>query len=191
MNTIDILIEGYADVTNKGWIASGTTTLITTDSGIKIIADPGTNRKLLLKSLEDRKLIVEDIDFVFITHRHPDHCMLMGIFPNARVVDVEALDWQAEATDSPKMLPDTDITILETPGHEYAHGVLVVPTTQGTIVVAGDNFWWSTKEKQRVDINKHDEFAENMPELIKSRTMVLDLADWVIPGHGKIFQNKK
>lgn len=191
MNQVDILIEGYAKVTPKGWIASGTTTLITTDGGKRIITDPGTNRELLLKSLEKRKLSVNDIDFVFITHRHPDHCMLMGIFPNARVVDVEALDWQAEAADSPKMIPDTDITIMATPGHEYAHGVLIVPTQQGTVVVAGDNFWWSTEEEQVLDVNKKDEFAENMEELIKSRKMILDLADWVIPGHGKMFANKK
>lgn len=40
MNAIDISIEGYATVTEKGWDASSSCTLITTDSGITIIVDP-------------------------------------------------------------------------------------------------------------------------------------------------------
>ena len=28
----------------------------------------------------------------------------------------------------------------------------------------------------------------DLPELIKSRKKVLEMGDWVIPGHGKMFQ---
>lgn len=186
MNQIDILIEGYAKVTDSGWVASGTTTLITTEQGTKIIVDPGCNRDLLLQRLAERKLTIEDIDYVFITHHHVDHAMNMGIFPKAKVIDEEAVYTQDNAIEGVEEIPNTDITVIKTPGHEYAHAALVVPTKDGTVVVAGDNFWWTTGEEQEIDVTKHDDFAEKMDELIASREKILDLADWIIPGHGKM-----
>lgn len=191
MNTIDILIEGYAKITSTGWDATSTAALITTDSGKKILVDPGANRDLLFEELKKCNLSLEQIDIVFLTHHHLDHAMNVGLFPNAKVIDEEAIYMQSVAVEGVKMLPETDITVISTPGHEYAHAVLVVPTDNGTVVVAGDNFWWTTAEDQKVDLKKHDDFAENMNKLITSRKMILDLADWIIPGHGKMFANKK
>ena len=191
MNTIDILIEGYAKITSNGWDASSSCTLIVTDSGKKIIADPGANRDLLFEQLKKRSLSLEDIDMVFITHHHLDHAMNVGLFPNAKVIDEEAVYTQAVAVEGVQMLPDTDISVIATPGHEYAHAILVVPTKNGTVVVAGDTFWWTSNEEQVVNIEKPDDFAQNLEELMASRKVVLDLADWVIPGHGKMWQNKK
>lgn len=233
MNTIDVLIEGYAKITDIGWEASGTTCLITaspvfaseakqSDSKeeiaakagiqgdrspirvgddkdvIRIITDPGANRDLLFERLKEKGIRLEDIDYVFLTHHHLDHAMNAGLFPNAKVVDEEAVYTQDKAVEGEKMIPDTDITILPTPGHEAGHGVLVVPTAQGTVVVAGDNFWWSSSDDQESDVqnrdrllNKKDDFAENMEVLKASRKQVLDLADWVVPGHGKIWKVEK
>jgi len=190
VNTIDILIEGYATLTETGWVASGTTTLITTDNGAKIIVDPGCNRDLLLQRLAERGLAVDDIDYVFITHHHVDHAMNMGIFPKAKVIDEEAVYSQDHATEGVEEIPDTDITVIKTPGHEYAHAALIVPTKDGIVVVAGDNFWWTTDEKQEIDVNKKDDFAEKMDELIASRKKILDIADFIIPGHGKMMKTK-
>src|SRR5579872_410887 len=119
MNTIDILIEGYAKITDTGWDASSTTTLITVSSPVilnkvkdlnskiedssqaqndkilRIIVDPGANRDLLFEKLKTRGLSLEDIDYVFITHHHLDHAMNVGLFPNAKVIDEEAVYTQA------------------------------------------------------------------------------------------------
>lgn len=191
MNKIDILIEGYAKVTDTGWDATSTATLITTDKGLKILVDPGANRDLLFEEMKKRSLALEDIDYVFITHHHLDHAMNVGLFPNAKIIDEEAVYTQSVAIEGVKMLPETDITVIATPGHEYAHASLVVPTENGTVVVAGDCFWWTTDEEQKVDVEKPDDFAQNLDVLIKSRKEILDLADWIIPGHGKMWQNKK
>ncbi len=188
MNTVAVLIEGYAQLTQVGWRASGTTCLITTDDGIKIITDPGANRTLLLQKLTEQKLRVEDINFVFLTHHHLDHAMLAGIFPNAKVIDEEAIYTQDSAVEGPKGIPGTNIGIFPTPGHEIGHGVLVVPTKEGKIVIAGDNFWWNTEEDQKVNIDKPDAFAESMDVLRASRAYVLTLGDIIVPGHGKMFQ---
>lgn len=190
MNTVDVLIEGYADVTNTGWIASSTTTLITTDAGKRILVDPGANREDLLLALEKRELSVGDIDYVFLTHLHLDHSLLMGIFSNAKVITFEAITDGDKGVLVPSLIPDTDISILKTPGHEYAGASLLVPTEQGTVGVVGDVFWFEGKE-QKLDINADDDFATNMDELIASRKEVVRLADWIIPGHGKMFQVTK
>lgn len=191
MNTIDILIEGYAKMTDTGWDASSSCVLIVTDSGKKILVDPGANRDLLFEELKKRNLSLEDIDMVFITHHHLDHAMNVGLFPRAKVVDEEAIYTQSVAYEGVDMLPETDITVLKTPGHEYAHASLIVPTDKGTIVVAGDCFWWTTSEEQVVDMHKKDDFAEKMDELVASRKEILRLADWIVPGNGKIWENKK
>lgn len=201
MNQIDILIEGYAKITSNGWDASSTCTLISSNNK-KIIVDPGSNRDLLFEKLKERNLSLEDIDMVFITHHHLDHAMNVGLFPNAKVIDEEAVYTQAIAVEGVKMLPDTDITVVATPGHEYAHASLVVPTKDGTVVIAGDCFWFEEGVQEEfiadgkiVNVQKllikHDDFAEKMDELVSSRKMLLDLADWIIPGHGKMFANKK
>ena len=52
---LKVLIKGYAKKTKDGWLASSTTALIE-DSGKKIIVDPGINKELLLKKLQEEKL---------------------------------------------------------------------------------------------------------------------------------------
>lgn len=46
------------------------------------------------------------------------------------------------------------------------------------------------KEEQRVDIKKHDDFASDQETLKLSRSLALSLADYIIPGHGKMFKVK-
>lgn len=80
MNKVKVLIEGYAKVNEDGtWDATSSTTLIDTGE-LKIVVDPGCNRKLLLQALEKAGLKPGDIDYVFVSHYHPDHCLLMGVF---------------------------------------------------------------------------------------------------------------
>lgn len=188
MNTIDILIDGYATVTDTGWVASGTTSLVTTEKGIHILVDPGANREKLLEALKKKNLQISDIEYVFLTHLHLDHSLLMGIFPKATIINFEALTFGEKGTLVGETIPDTDISILKTPGHEYAGVSLLVPTEKGKVAIVGDVFWFENGESQILDIHKKDDFATDMEALIKSRKEVLNLADWIIPGHGKMMR---
>jgi hypothetical protein len=38
-------------------------------------------------------------------------------------------------------------------------------------------------------INKEDPYVKNESDLIESRKKVLEIADFVIPGHGNMFKN--
>lgn len=188
MNTVDILIPGYAKVTDKGWVASGTTTLITTDSGKHILVDPGANKEKLLQALEAKNLETKDIEYVFLTHLHLDHSLLMGIFEDAKVVTFEAITDGDKGELVPTLIPGTDISLIQTPGHEYAGASLLVPTSNGTVGIVGDVFWFEEGEEENLDIEKKDDFAGSIEQLVESRKKVVDLADWIIPGHGKMLK---
>jgi glyoxylase-like metal-dependent hydrolase (beta-lactamase superfamily II) len=191
MTEVKILIEGYAKKTKDGWIASPSTVLIR-DSGLNILADPGSNKKLLLKKLAEEKMKPEDIDIIFLTHYHLDHTLNIRLFPDCDILDGNEINKDDKILNYSGKIPNTNVKVIETPGHSVEHASLLVETAMGKIVVAGDVFWWTDDEKQEVDINRPDQAHScDMKQLIKSRKKVLELADWVIPGHGKMFKVKK
>ncbi|PIQ81454.1 MAG: hypothetical protein COZ34_01365 [Candidatus Pacebacteria bacterium CG_4_10_14_3_um_filter_34_15] len=195
MTKFKILIEGYAKKTVDGWLASATTTLIE-DSGKKIIVDPGINRELLIKKLKAEGLTPDDIDVVFMTHYHPDHVFLTSVFEKAVICDSDTVYRRDEEKEFEGKLPGTNIEVIPTPGHAYEHAALLLNTDKGKVVVAADVFWWTDEEEQRVDdaevlINKEDPFTKDEKALKESRKKVLEVADWIIPGHGKMFGNPK
>ncbi|KKU29085.1 MAG: hypothetical protein UX80_C0006G0028 [Candidatus Amesbacteria bacterium GW2011_GWA2_47_11b] len=190
MNTVKVLIEGYAKINPDGtWDATSTTTLIDTGQH-KIIMDPGCHRQMLLAALAKENLKTGDIDIVFVSHYHPDHCTLMGIFESATVYDSIQYQKGPIGGEVKEFLPDTDVQIIKTPGHSPEHASLLVPTAKGKVLVAADVFWWGAGEEQKIDIDKHDDFASDMATLKLSRSHALKIADYIIPGHGKMFKTK-
>lgn len=192
MNKVKVLIEGYAKELRDGWLASSTTTLIEAN-GKLIISDPGCNREKLLKSLEKEKTETRDIDFVFLTHGHIDHTILAGIFENAKIVDELYVYDKDLIVAHDGIIPGTDLKVIRTPGQKEEHCSLMVKTDNGVYAIAGDTFWWLDCEKQVVDINKPDGDPEhtNFRNLLTSRKKLLELADYIIPGHGKMFKVQK
>jgi len=194
MAKLKVLIEGYAKKIDRGWLASSSVVLVKSN-GKNIIADPGCNREKLLKALKTENLELSDIDFVFLSHGHVDHILLAGIFENANIVTFENLMYEKDMQlEFNERLLGSDTCVVETPGHTAEHCSLVVETDAGVYFIAGDVFWWADGEKQKIDINKIDEAHPkelNMDKLIESRKRILEIADYVIPGHGKMFKVKK
>ena len=195
MATIKVLIEGYAKKIENGWMASSTTCLVTTDDK-KIITDPGCNRQKLLKVLQEENLTTDDIDYVFLSHCHPDHVLLAGIFEKAKYVTFDSnLIYDKDLlTKFDKHVLGKDIEIIETSGHALEHLSLLVNTPQGKIAIAGDVFWWIDGDNQVVDVNQKDHSKAkgmNMKSLIESRKKLLIISDYIIPGHGKMFKVNK
>lgn len=193
MSKVKVLIEGYAKKLDKGFVASSTSCLITTGDK-KIITDPGCSRKKLLAALKKEDLATNDIDYVFLSHCHPDHILLAGIFENAKYVtfDTNLIYDKDLMLEFDKNVLGDDIEIIETPGHVLEHLSLLVNTPKGKVVIAGDVIWWLDGEKQIVDINQKDHSQAkgmNMKDLVASRKKLLKAADWIIPGHGKMFKN--
>ncbi|MFC1768568.1 MBL fold metallo-hydrolase [Nanoarchaeota archaeon] len=187
MNKIKILIEGYAKKIEKGWLASSTVVLVES-KGKNILVDPGCNKEKLIDTLEKNGLNVEDIDYVFLTHNHVDHVLLAGIF-NAKVLNNNEIFDSDKQICHNNLIPGTDLEIIQTPGHSEDDCSLVVRTETGIYVIAGDVFWWMDGEEQDIDVEKVDPAHEfNHEKLVGNRKKILQLADFVIPGHGKVFK---
>lgn len=190
-----ILIEGYARETSSGWQATSTTTLVESQEKL-IIVDPGIHRSLLLERLKERNLSPQDIDMVFLTHYHPDHAFLAPLFEDALVLDGDTIYSNDQEIGYKETLPHTSIEVLPTPGHAHEHSSLIVRGETGKTVIAGDVFWWVEGETfDPTDlsqlISRRDDFARDQNALKKSRESVLEIADFIVPGHGKMFKNPR
>ncbi len=193
MNTVDVLVEGYAHPGSNGsYHASPSSVLITTDSK-KILVDPGTNAEALLKALATHSLQTSDIDMIFLSHYHPDHFLNIRLFPHTGLFDQSTHWHDDEEHFYENNLPGTDIMIIPTPGHSPEHTSLLVTTDKGSVCIAQDVFWWEDG-KQASDnasdlLNLVDPYVNDQEALLASRQKILDIADWIIPGHGKMFHN--
>lgn len=195
MATIKVLIEGYAKKLDNGWKVSSTTCLITSNDK-NIITDPGCNREALLRALDEEGLTTDDIDYVFLSHRHPDHVLLACLFEKAKYVtfDDHLLYDNDVLLEYDKNVLGDDIEIIDTPGHVPEHLSLIVDTDNGKIAVAGDVIWWLDDEEQVLFINQKDHSHAldiDMEALVESRKKLLKIADYIIPGHGKMFKVEK
>lgn len=185
--TVKILIEGYAREVENGWVASSASCLVVS-SGMKIVTDPGCNRQKLLDALSRENLTTDDIDYVFLSHGHPDHTLLSGIFAKAKIVtyDDNLVYDQDRMVRFDKHIMGPDTEIVGTPGHTPDHISLLVDTAEGLIAIAGDVFWWPNGEQQHPDrVPAHDADRRQAAE---SRGILMRTADFIIPGHGKMFR---
>jgi glyoxylase-like metal-dependent hydrolase (beta-lactamase superfamily II) len=196
MAEIKVLIEGYAKEEKDVELASSTTVLIK-ENNLNIIVDPGMNRKLLIDNLKKENLSILDINYVILTHHHLDHILLAGIFKNAKVFDNnEIYSWDGKIKEHNGNIPSTSIKIIKTLGHGvFPCSILVNTKDLGKVVIAGDIFWWFDKETQKNDreslIEHKDPYARKGNYIKESRIKLLDIADWIIPGHGKMFKSPK
>ena len=182
MAEVKVLIEGYTSETEGR--ACSTITLVK-DGGITMIVDPGSikSRELIIKKLKDEDLTINDVNLVCITHSHLDHYKNIGMFPKANALDYWGLwyedrfkDWNNQFT--------KDIKIIKTPGHSFDCITLLIKTSKGIVAICGDVFW-------EENLPKEDPYATDKEKLKESRKKVLEIADYIIPGHGKMFKVKK
>ncbi len=196
MAKVKILVKGYAKEVNGEEFASSSATLIQ-DNDLNAVVDPGADRKTLLVGLKKEGLKTTDIDFVILTHTHLDHSLLAGIFENARILDnSDVYSFDGKIGEHEGKIPDTNIEIIKTPGHDQFHcSVLVKTEDLGRVAVAGDVFWWLDGEKREEDkeglLEHKDPYVKDEKALRKSREKILEIADYIIPGHGEMFKVRK
>jgi glyoxylase-like metal-dependent hydrolase (beta-lactamase superfamily II) len=187
MAKVKILIEGYttADTAESGEEKTCPTITLVKDKDIVMVVDPGVleDQKILTDALKNEGLTINDVNIVCITHSHIDHYRNIGMFPKAKTLEYWGLwdkntveDWEEQFTD--------DIKIVKTPGHNYDGITLLVKTDEGNIAICGDVFW-------KENFPENDAYASDMELLEKSRKQVLEMADYVIPGHSGMFKVRK
>jgi glyoxylase-like metal-dependent hydrolase (beta-lactamase superfamily II) len=192
MNKVTVLVEGYAKTSGcSGYKISSSAVLVESNNKV-ILCDPGMDFNLLVKGLKKVGKVIDDIVYVFLTHKHVDHSYNMARFPMARVIEHKLIYDNQVLTEHNGKMPSEDIQFVLTPGHSRDHCSIIIPTEKGVYAVAGDVFWWIDDEDQKTDrrslLQKEDYVAENKRELRKSRKKLLKMADFIIPGHGKMFK---
>jgi len=199
MNKITILNKGVHDHVEGGLEIDSTVTLIRGEKNI--IVDTGwfyTDKKII-DSLKELNLTPDDIDIVVLTHTHIDHTLNTYLFDKALIYAKFAPKYfgqyhdpqnnilcRADVEDGTKLMKGVEI--LLTPGHTGDSISVVVDTEQGKIVIAGD----AIAEKSLVDLDKKpvEMLVYSVEEYEKSRKKILEIADYIVPGHGDIFKNE-
>ncbi len=187
MAEVKILIEGYttADTAEAGEEKTCPTITLIKDKDIVMIVDPGVleNQKILIDILRKEGLTIDDIDIVCITHSHVDHYRNIGMFPRAKTLEYWGL-WDKNTAEDWKEQFTENIHIVKTPGHSYDSITLFVKIDKEIVAICGDVFW-------KENFPEDDAYASDKEKLQESRKKILEMADWVIPGHGKMFKVQK
>ncbi|KAF5304534.1 hypothetical protein FQA39_LY09585 [Lamprigera yunnana] len=171
---IVILFEGYSTNTEEGTLANCTCTLLNGPN--KIIVDTMTawDGPKLENSLQEHNIDCNDIDYVISTHGHS-----ISHKQNYYNHDFKTDEYEI----------DDAVKVIATPGHTLQDVSVLVQTDSSLIAVVGDLF---ENEHDLSDDTIWKSVGSDSEELqIKSRDKILSVADWIIPGHGSMFKNKK
>jgi len=157
------------------------------DGDKNILVDPGgvCEGQEVAELLVAEGLTPGDVNYVVLTHYHPDHSGNMGLFQHATFVDgVESFRGELFTFYSGE-LPLTDkVKVILTPGHSSNEDCSVIVRGEaGVVAIVGDLFW----------SNQYDDppFIFDTHSLRRSREEIIRTADFIIPGHGNMFKVKK
>lgn len=178
--SVKVLREGHFRWTEKHVQSDVTcTTTLIEDGGKTIIVDvPNTGEdEALLAALREADVDPAKVDYVVVTHQHPDHNGCLHLFPHATYVGsgvkwrgAEHFYWHEEA------LPLTDdVYVLKTPGHTPDSCSVIANTGDGVIAAVGD-MWWRLGSPKLLVVSDAEALHAN-------RKKIISLADRIIPGH--------
>ena len=194
MYEVIVLKEGYCISDEPGTglqRAAGTITLV--KGSQNVIVDTGNpwDKQLILDGLNQHGLKPEQINFVVCSHGHIDHVGNNNLFTNAiHIVCYDVcVGEQYMLHHFDKGIPyeiDDFIEVIPTPGHTGRDvSVIVRGTDKGTIVITGDLF---ECVEDLADPIIWQENSEKPEEQESNRIGVLQIADYIIPGHGPMFK---
>ena len=185
MATVDVLVTGHVEQTEAGDSSVHPTVSLVRDGDLTLVVDPGilSDPALLTDALAGHGLTAADVTHVFVTHHHLDHTRNVGMFPGARVVDVDSVYdgslWLSHDGDDYHL--SESVRVVETPGHAQECAALLVETADGTVALT--HAWWFADMTPVEDPLAWDQHA-----LERSRARLLEVADVVVPGHGPAFR---
>ncbi len=193
-----MLFEGYYF---PGAPARACSTVVLVRDGEKaIIVDPGTvpDPGALLQRLACEGLAPNDVNMVIITHAHTDHFRQAGLFPAATLLDAWG-SWEGDLWRDFGGRLSPDIELVPTPGHSNDSLTVFVHTGEAEIAICGDVIY---REAAPIGppqggggnaglLDAGDPFADDPARLRASRQLVLERADFVVPGHGPMFKVHK
>ncbi|MBW2978176.1 MBL fold metallo-hydrolase [Candidatus Woesearchaeota archaeon] len=138
----------------------------------------------ILANLEKQGVKPEDINYVINTHSHFDHITNNYLFKNADRV-IGATVWYTDkgqiGYNDLDLIKVPGIKMIKTPGHAATHTSVVVENQGKTHVIAGDAI---QEERIKKGLQKSNKIY------MDSAKKILDMADVIIPGHGRIIEGE-
>ena len=190
---IHILQTGYARTDPDGkYRARCTCSLVT--GPINIIVDPGGawEKDSIIDSINKSGLSCDDISVVVGTHGHSDHIGNLNLFPNAKHIvcyDINMKDEYEEHdfhSGKPYTIWQDLVEVLPTPGHTAQDVTVLVKgvTDMGTVAICGDLFECKDDDGTWQEVSVDQELQS------KNRESIIELCDFIVPGHGPMFSSK-
>lgn len=191
-----VLFEGYSNPVFGGQTANCSCTLITGKKNIIVDTMTSWDGEKLICELKKHGVSPDSIDYVVSTHGHSDHTGNNNLFLSAKHIVGWSISYKDRYFDHPfeRGVPyriDECISVMPTPGHTMSDVSVVIRNAEhlGTVVVAGDLF---ENENDLLDDRVWKAAGSESEELQKqNRSRVLEIADYIVPGHGKMFKVKK
>lgn len=207
MLEVEVLLKGYAAMTNRGILGFCSIVLLTGEKNVIFDTGHWMDRPMLKETLRKRDIDPAKIDAVILSHLHADHIMNVDLFPNADIIlsaqemayaknpnpDDEWLPyfWEAilegrnivtiEQEGEWEEMPEISFLIL--PGHTPGCLAVVTKTKDGTVVLSGDAGKYA---KEFLTKRKFDSMIYgDVSDVKKSIERILKTADIIIPGHDR------
>ncbi|XP_062513904.1 metallo-beta-lactamase domain-containing protein 1-like [Corticium candelabrum] len=186
------LIEGFSYPTGPSkQKATGSSTLF--KGLMNVVVDTGTpwDKEKICAGLHENGIRPQDVNLVVCTHGHSDHVGNLNLFENATMIVSYDISRGHEYTTFPfkndmTYKVDDYVDIIPTPGHtDCCVSVVVRDTDFGTVVAAGDLF---ECKDDLVQPKLWQDFSEHPDLQVRNRDKVWRIADWIVPGHGKMFR---
>lgn len=182
---VKIIKSGYFKWIAKNRCKTASNVVLIRDGKKNIIVDtgsPGEDKKIIA-ALKKEKLKPNDIDIVIITHPHADHIGNNFLFKKALFVDSLGEFKGDKFLLAPAERQITkNVRITKTPGHTLEDISIIASNAKfGIIAIVGD-LYWRGGDNNLIQIESPDKLAA-------SRKKILLIADYLIPGHGKMFKN--
>ncbi|KYN04763.1 PREDICTED: metallo-beta-lactamase domain-containing protein 1 [Cyphomyrmex costatus] len=196
MCEIIVLFNGYSkNLDDKKMDANCTCTLIRGPKLIIVDTMTAWDRERLIEALAQYNIEPKDIDYVVCTHSHSDHIGNNNLFTKAEHVVGLTVQYRTIFYENPRISNEgyelcPGVTVMATPGHTKEDVTVLVKTIMDgeakLVAITGDLF-----EKEEDIFEPHIWKSLGIPELVKTqsvmRSRVIDLADFIIPGHGPMF----
>lgn len=192
---VKVLVKGAHEKVDGKLKIGSSVTLIKSDKNIIVDTGSFTDKDLIIEELKKEGLAPEEIDIVVLTHTHLDHMVNTYLFTNAKVyckfrggsypgqyhMPKDGCLERAEIKDGVNIAEDVEFIL--TPGHTEDMISVVAKTIDGVVVIAGD----AISSEDWTDLNKQPELVYDMDLFNESRKKILEIADCIVPGHGKLF----
>ncbi|RWS04483.1 metallo-beta-lactamase domain-containing protein 1-like protein [Dinothrombium tinctorium] len=193
---VKVIREGYSRCIDGSKLAAcGSCTLIKSDGLIILVDTLGAWECELLKSkLRENAIHASDLDLVICTHGHPDHVGNLNLFLDSQHIVGRSIyrnDVYSVYDFEKPYVVSRNVKVVHTPGHTLDDVCVIVENVDrlGTVTVAGDLFENEADiEDESIWRNAGSEAPEKQ---VENRKLIMQMSEFIVPGHGPMFKRKK